>query len=766
MNTARHLRRRTAASESPRDLVPKEDAISESEAGVPVRGLICGYMSNILRRYELSDRLMELVLFLMNIEERRDLVAFIYGPDIGHREEWLREATNYNSVLQHIFRPDCMDSVLLEDIYSGTLSTPREEVLSRLSRFLRERHKQLVARYGAAFRSRMAELGRVFSLDQTDLGLLVFLYCHYDTNVSSFENLSNEFTFHEFLSFCAAATDTAYPEVRRRLGFAGALYTTGILIEIDTRRSNFFRIEDSIRDFMAGMSEKTLVEKSVRRDTGERLELDRFTIPREKVGIIVSLLKSGKPCSILLHGAAGTGKTEFARAVAAAAGREAYFVKMSESLKDLDDAGKASDAGGRLIALRVAVNAVAPERGILVVDEADFILNTRAAFRSVSSATEKGWLNGLLDSCPAAVLWISNETESMEESTLRRFAYNLHFPEFTDRERKRVWENRLKGHPFAPVFTRGMIRRFSLEYRVNAGAIASVLDSLIRLHAGQTVKRRELERTVRELLSRHEELVKGSFRSGREPEVVPLADQYDVTVLNTSVPASTLGTGLGGFVKKWTRGPEGRGGINILFWGPPGTGKTEFAKYLARSLGVELMVKRSSDLESMWVGMTEKNISAAFREAARAKAILFIDEADSFFTARANAFRSWEVSRTNEFLTQMENHSGILICCTNLLPSMDRAAMRRFTWKIEFGPLRNDDKVGLYVKYFRGKDPLTPEQKLRIASIGGLTPGDLKAVWQRYRYVSKCEMDHEHIIGELENEITYRDTTNNGKIGF
>ncbi|HSV31972.1 MAG TPA: ATP-binding protein, partial [Atribacteraceae bacterium] len=213
-------------------------------------------------------------------------------------------------------------------------------------------------------------------------------------------------------------------------------------------------------------------------------------------------------------------------------------------------------------------------------------------------------------------------------------------------------------------------------------------------------------------------------------------------------------------------GPEGRGGINILFWGPPGTGKTEFAKYLAHSLGVALIVKRSSDLDSMWVGMTEKNIAAAFREAVRAKAILFIDEADSFFSARENAFRSWEVSRTNEFLTQMENHSGILICCTNLLPSMDRAAMRRFTWKIEFGPLRNDDKVGLYVKYFGGKDPLTPAQKLRIASIGGLTPGDLKAVWQRYRYVSKCEMDHELIIKELENEIKYRVTVNIGKIGF
>jgi SpoVK/Ycf46/Vps4 family AAA+-type ATPase len=96
---------------------------------------------------------------------------------------------------------------------------------------------------------------------------------------------------------------------------------------------------------------------------------------------------------------------------------------------------------------------------------------------------------------------------------------------------------------------------------------------------------------------------------------------------------------------------------------------------------------------------TEKNIAAAFRQAEAERAILFIDEADSFFTSREIAERSWEVSRTNEFLTWMENHRGMLICCTNLLPSMDRAAMRRFTGKLSSGRLMMA-KTGLFEKYF------------------------------------------------------------------
>ena len=65
-------------------------------------------------------------------------------------------------------------------------------------------------------------------------------------------------------------------------------------------------------------------------------------------------------------------------------------------------------------------------------------------------------------------------------------------------------------------------------------------------------------------------------------------------------------------------------------YGEPGTGKSLYAKYLANTLGVEVVFKRASDLISKWVGETEQNIASAFAEAKAKKAMLIFDEADSF----------------------------------------------------------------------------------------------------------------------------------------
>ena len=67
-----------------------------------------------------------------------------------------------------------------------------------------------------------------------------------------------------------------------------------------------------------------------------------------------------------------------------------------------------------------------------------------------------------------------------------------------------------------------------------------------------------------------------------------------------------------------------------------------------------------------YVGDNEQNIKEAFEEAEETDSILLFDEADSFFANRENANTSWERTMVNEFLTQMEEFSGILICTTNL----------------------------------------------------------------------------------------------------
>lgn len=119
-------------------------------------------------------------------------------------------------------------------------------------------------------------------------------------------------------------------------------------------------------------------------------------------------------------------------------------------------------------------------------------------------------------------------------------------------------------------------------------------------------------------------------------------------------------------------------GLRLLFGGPPGGGKTQYALWLAKRLGRDVMLKRPSDLLSKYIGDSEKQIASAFRNAARAGSVLIIDEADALLYDRSIATHSWEHSQIAEFLQQIQEYNGILIACTNRVDAVDPALRRRF----------------------------------------------------------------------------------------
>ena len=137
-----------------------------------------------------------------------------------------------------------------------------------------------------------------------------------------------------------------------------------------------------------------------------------------------------------------------------------------------------------------------------------------------------------------------------------------------------------------------------------------------------------------------------------------------------------------------------RRGFACLFYGAPGTGKTETVLQLARETGRDLMEVNVAEIKSMWVGESEKNIKALFdryrrlvKESEKAP-ILFFNEADAIINKRSeNVERSvdkMENSIQNIILQEMENLEGILIATTNLTKNLDSAFERRFLYKIEF----------------------------------------------------------------------------------
>jgi hypothetical protein len=137
-----------------------------------------------------------------------------------------------------------------------------------------------------------------------------------------------------------------------------------------------------------------------------------------------------------------------------------------------------------------------------------------------------------------------------------------------------------------------------------------------------------------------------------------------------------------------------RCGFTCLFYGAPGTGKTETVMQLARRTGRDIMQVDISEMKSMWVGESEKNVKALFdtyRQRVKESdlvPILLFNEADAIIGKRQEgaerAVDKMENSLQNIILQEMETLDGILIATTNLAQNMDNAFERRFLYKIRF----------------------------------------------------------------------------------
>ena len=138
-----------------------------------------------------------------------------------------------------------------------------------------------------------------------------------------------------------------------------------------------------------------------------------------------------------------------------------------------------------------------------------------------------------------------------------------------------------------------------------------------------------------------------------------------------------------GFNRKLSLGK----GLNILFAGPSGTGKTMAAEIMAGELGLDLYKIDLSTVVSKYIGETEKNLSRIFAEAESSNAILFFDEADALFGKRSEVRDShdrYANIEINYLLQKMEEHEGVVILATNFRKNMDDAFVRRIHFAVEF----------------------------------------------------------------------------------
>lgn len=528
----------------------------------------------------------------------------------------------------------------------------------------------------------------------------------------------------------------------------GILFHAGIM---ERGRGSNVELSQWCSDYLCGLGGANLSNEFFTMENNEPLKLSDFDVSEDDLLVLDGLMKNRTSSNILFYGTAGTGKTSFTSSLAKHCQKKLYSVKVSDtdSIKE------------RLRAIYAAVNLAGEKDSLVLVDEADEILNTEFGNRGENFIT-KSWINTFLDSHGKKVVWISNRSHQIDLSTMRRFSFSLEFKPFTHDKRLKVLKYALsaKGVPDG-YFAEEELKDLCRVYAVNAAGIVGAVES-VAIDA-RTNKLLTL-RKIKTILKNHEKAIgnTGTVNNTRSFE------SYSLEGLNATVNLSDIVNAVKKNMNQTAlivSGPS----VSILLYGLPGTGKSEFVNYLGYVLGREVLLRRASDIQSKWVGQTEKNIAAAFLDAQERGVVLFFDEADTFLFPRSSAMRSWEKSFTNEILTQLESHRGVVVFATNDVEGLDHAALRRFGFKIRLDPLTPDGKIMFYksllMPLLQEQIPLTPNQLECLRRIPSLTPGDYAVVRNQLMLMGSDNTGHDKLITALENEVSYK--KNDGKaIGF
>ena len=178
-----------------------------------------------------------------------------------------------------------------------------------------------------------------------------------------------------------------------------------------------------------------------------------------------------------------------------------------------------------------------------------------------------------------------------------------------------------------------------------------------------------------------------------------------------------------------------RQGFACLFYGAPGTGKTETVLQIARQTGRDIMEVNIAGMRDKFVGESERNIKQVFQQYRRAcqackvMPILFFNEADALINKRTEkieqAVDRMDNAMQNIILQEIENLDGILIATTNLTSNLDKAFERRFLYKVEFHKPKEEVRAKLWDSIL---EDITEEEARVLAARYDFTGGQIENI--------------------------------------
>lgn len=579
---------------------------------------------------------------------------------------------------------------------------------------------QIVQRNAALF-------GDHFGLSPVETSILTFiaLYKLFD----GFEHVvdgaleTREVTVPLLLSWFCAAPE---PEIRVASRATGRLAASGLVqrnqggrhhrmpFDLTERLTQALLAEvDSIADLIALMFPCASAPQAEWQDfegLGRDADLMHDMLSR-------ALTESTPGIHILLYGPPGTGKTEFAKVLVRKIGAELRAVG------ETDDDGEEPSRRERLAELSMASRMLGQRSDtVLLFDEMEDLFGT-GGFPFHREMPSKVHFNRILETNPIPVIWTTNSVEACDPAFLRRISYSALMRPPSGRVRARIWQ-RLDERHGAGIPNADL----TALAKKHDQAPALVSDAMVvaRLCDGG-------EAVVSQVLDAAARLAKGGADSApRHHAEVPWQQ-------NLARTDADLGR-----IEARLAAPNAPRRVSFCLEGPAGTGKSAWARHLARVIGMPVIEKRASDLLSKWVGESEQNIARAFSEARADGAMLIFDEADSLLADRRGAERSWEVSQVNEMLTWMESHPLPFVCTTNFAEKLDPATQRRFTFRIRFEFLSIDQLALAWAAHFPSSPPTG------LSALHRLAPGDFANVARRMRALGVS--DPQEILREMNRE--------------
>ena len=481
-----------------------------------------------------------------------------------------------------------------------------------------------------------------------------------------------------------------------------------------------------------------IFESAIKPCSKTNLTTKNYPHIKEDMKILLSFLKNAvskkqKGVNVLLYGSAGTGKTELSKVIASELNLKLYEVAYD------DEYGYATE-DRRLRSYCLAQNVLSAGSNLLMYDEAEDIFNTN---NDEKRQYGKAFINRSLETNELPTIWITNNILDMDEAVVRRFNLAIEIGIPTEDVRAKIIKKYSEN-----LIDNKLVKKLAKNRFVAPAVVSNA--SLVVSNLNTKDKNKAFERVISNTLKAqgYDEIEKD------EKPSVDLPSSYDPNFVNSDCDLTELMQGI-----------KSSKNARMCLYGVPGTGKSAYAKFIAKSLKKPIIIKKGSDLLSMYLGETEKNIALAFKEAKDKKAVLVFDEVDSFLQYRSMAARSWEVTQVNEMLVQMESFDGIFIATTNLIDNLDKACLRRFDLKLEFGYLLPEQAQNLFKKECALLKVKFDENAIKkVSSLGLLAPGDFASVRRQAKF--RPIKNGDDFCHRLELEVALKNEEKSVKIGF